>query len=291
MGQHSKLARVCEFKPSALKRSDVRQCPEIESLLTSAGMDERALAVVRDRLTHLQTRLWRAQTHSVLIVIQGVDASGKDGVIRHVFSGLNPSGFSVSAFKKPTAAEHATHYLARYLTHLPVKGCMAAFNRSYYEDVLVPTVHPESLGLQGRALKRCIDRRLEEMVALESAWVAEGVEVLKFYLSVSYREQGQRLLARLEDPHKRYKFSEDDVVERRFFKDYQNAAATILSRTHHAAAPWYVIPADDKPSARVLLGTIVAQRLAAITQTGEIKSAALNAQERAWRDELKRSLR
>jgi PPK2 family polyphosphate:nucleotide phosphotransferase len=206
------------------------------------GRKREAIAEVDEtagRLAHLQERLYAEHARSVLVVLQGMDTSGKSGTIEHVFRGVDPSGLSVAAFKQPTEEELAHHFLWRIERRLPNRGAIAIFDRSHYEDVVVVRVHdlvPEPT----------VRERLDEIVAWERDLVASGTVVIKVYLHLSYDEQRERLLARLDDPDKHWKFREADVAERRRWGSYLAAYEHAFAGTHSTEAPWYVVPADRK---------------------------------------------
>jgi PPK2 family polyphosphate:nucleotide phosphotransferase len=191
------------------------------------------------RLTELQERLWAEGRHGLLIVLQGIDAAGKDGTIRHVMDAFNPQGCSVVGFKAPSGAELGHDYLWRIHQHTPAKGTVAIFNRSHYEDVLVVRVHD----LVPRAVWR---RRYRHINEWERMLSDEGTTIVKFFLYIDRDEQRARLQARLDDPDKRWKFSTGDLPEREHWNDYVKAYEEMLERTSTDWAPWYLIPADRK---------------------------------------------
>ena len=191
------------------------------------------------RIDELQYRLHGEAGRSLLIILQGMDTSGKDGVIRHVMNVFNPQGCKVSSFKVPTQEEASHDFLWRIHRAAPARGEVAVFNRSHYEDVLVVRVHD----LVPRAVW---SKRYDEINAFERHMVEHGTTVLKFFLHISRKEQQERLLARLDDPLKRWKFSDADLVERKRWRDYQRAYEVALERCSTSFAPWYVIPADRK---------------------------------------------
>lgn len=190
-----------------------------------------------ERLTNLQDRLWAEQKHPVLVVLQGIDAAGKDGTIRHVMSAFNPQGCPVTSFKVPTSVELAHDYLWRAHQRTPAKGEIAIFNRSYYEDVLVVRVH-------NFVPKGVWSRRYDQINAWERMLVEEGTTIVKFFLNISADEQRQRFQDRVDDPTKHWKFKMGDLEERKLWSDYQTAFEAALERCSTDAAPWYVIPAN-----------------------------------------------
>jgi PPK2 family polyphosphate:nucleotide phosphotransferase len=223
---------------------------------------ERAAEILeetRKQLSDAQELLYASDTRSVLLVFQAMDAAGKDGTIRHVMSGVNPQGCQVYSFKKPSAEELDHNFLWRYMKALPERGRIGIFNRSYYEDVLVVKVHPEWLG-PGQPAKpddKFWEQRYDDINNFEKHLVRNGTLVLKFFLHVSKSEQKRRFLERLNNPEKHWKFSESDMAEREYWKDYQQAFEDALSATSTKRAPWYVIPADRKYVARALVADIV----------------------------------
>jgi PPK2 family polyphosphate:nucleotide phosphotransferase len=217
------------------------------------------------RLTDLQERLYAEARWAVLVILQGTDAAGKDGVIKHVMSGVNPMGCEVHSFKEPSAEELNHAFLWRYAKKLPARGRIGLFNRSYYEDVLVPRVHPEVLAAQ-KLPKQVIDKdiwkhRFDDIRAFERHLARNGVLVLKFFLHVSKEEQRRRLLDRLEQPAKRWKFSAKDISERKLWDRYMAAYEDLIRATSHAAAPWHVVPADHKPFARLVVAGVMVDAL------------------------------
>ncbi len=217
------------------------------------GIKEQALAILetnRKKLVEMQELFWASGRYSMLIILQGMDAAGKDSTIRHVMSGINPQGCQVSSFKTPTEEELNHDFLWRHEKALPERGSIGIFNRSYYEDVLIVKVRPEVLKKQksppGDDEKLFWNRRYEDINMFERHLVRSGTVVLKFFLNVSMKKQKQRLLERLEDPDKEWKFSLTDISERSKWKDYMEAYEEMLNKTSTEWAPWYVIPADKK---------------------------------------------
>jgi PPK2 family polyphosphate:nucleotide phosphotransferase len=200
---------------------------------------EQAIALQHDELFALQDRLWAEARRSVLVVLQGLDASGKDGTVKHVFRGVNPQGTSVASFKEPTAQELAHDFLWRVHKRVPAAGEIGIFNRSHYEDVLVVRVHELVPDAVWRGRYGLIN-------AFEDTLAERGTTVVKFFLHVSFEEQGTRLRSRLETPDKRWKAQVGDFVERRFWDSYQQAYRDMLEKTSTKHAPWFVIPADHK---------------------------------------------
>jgi len=216
-------------------------------------------------LAEYQARLAAQDVHAVLVCLQALDAGGKDGTIRHVMTGVNPQGVHVSSFKAPSPEELDHDYLWRYARRLPARGDIGIFNRSHYEEVLVVRVHPELLDRQklppqvrGEGMWR---HRYREINDWERYLTDNGITVVKLFLNLSKEEQRQRFLDRIDRPEKNWKFSMNDVRERRFWDDYQEAFSEMLSATSTSWAPWYVIPADRKWFARICVSAVLAHTL------------------------------
>jgi len=217
------------------------------------------------RLAEFQDKLYAQDTFALLIILQAMDAAGKDGLIKHVMSGVNPQGVDVHSFKAPSTEELDHDYLWRCFRALPERGRIGIFNRSYYEEVLVVRVHPEILAKEKMPAeakgKGIWKRRFEEINNFERYLVDNGIVVLKFFLHVSKEEQKKRFLQRIERPEKNWKFSAADVKERACWDDYQAAYEDCLRHTSTKAAPWYVIPADSKAFARVAVTAAIYGKL------------------------------
>jgi PPK2 family polyphosphate:nucleotide phosphotransferase len=213
------------------------------------------------QLDKLQQLLYASNQHAMLLIFQAMDAAGKDGVIRHVMSGVNPQGCQVFSFKHPSSSELAHDFLWRTTRDLPERGKIGIFNRSYYEEVLIARVHPEILRAQGipgaRDDKAFWDERYHSIRGLERHLDRNGTRILKFFLHLSKGEQRKRFIARIDDPEKNWKFSEADIQERKYWKDYTKAYEKCLSATSTKHAPWYVVPADDKLNARLIVSRIL----------------------------------
>ena len=207
-----------------------------------------------ERLTALQDRLWAESKHPVLIVLQGIDAAGKDGTVRHVMTAFNPMGCLVTSWKAPTPVELAHDYLWRIHQRTPAQGEISIFNRSHYEDVLVVRVH-------NLVPKDVWSKRYDQINAFERELVAEGTTILKFFLWIDRDEQKARLQARLEDPNKNWKFRVRDLAERKLWDDYVAADEAMLERCSTDAAPWYVIPANRKWFRNLAVADIVADAM------------------------------
>lgn len=207
-----------------------------------------------DELRKLQGRLYAEHKHKLLIILQAMDTAGKDSTIRHVFTGVNPQGVRVASFKAPTQEELDHDYLWRVHRAAPAKGEIAIFNRSHYEDVLVVKVHnlvpPVIWG-----------KRYSQINDFERMLSEEGTTIIKFFLHIDRNEQKKRIKERLDDPKKAWKFSQDDLKERKFWEDYQNAYAEAISRTSTSWAPWHIIPANEKWCRNLLVTSVIVDKL------------------------------
>jgi PPK2 family polyphosphate:nucleotide phosphotransferase len=227
-----------------------------------------ALEIGRDALAELQDKLYAQDRWAVLLVFQAMDAAGKDGVIKHVMSGVNPQGCQVFSFKAPTSEELDHDYLWRCMKNLPERGRIGIFNRSYYEEVLVVKVHPQFL--EGQKLppslvtKKIWDDRYTDIRAFERYLTRNGVLIRKFFLNVSRPEQKKRFLERIDEPEKNWKFSATDVKERGYWKSYMDAYQTMIRETATPYAPWYVVPADNKWFTRAVVAAAIVDALASL---------------------------
>jgi PPK2 family polyphosphate:nucleotide phosphotransferase len=218
-------------------------------------------------LSEQQQLLYASNRHAVLLIFQAMDAAGKDGVIRHVMSGVNPQGCQVFSFKHPSGTELQHDFLWRTTRDLPERGRIGIFNRSYYEEVLIVRVHPDILGSEGikeSGRKSMWHSRYRSIVDLERHLHDNGTRIVKFFLHLSKDEQRKRFLARIDEPEKNWKFSMADIEERQYWKQYMKAYEKCLSATSTAASPWYVVPADDKENARLLVSRIILDTLLAL---------------------------
>jgi len=223
---------------------------------------EKLLEAHVEALSALQQLHYASNRYALLMIFQGMDAAGKDGAIRHVMSGVNPQGCEVFSFKQPSAEELEHDFLWRTNRHLPERGRIGIFNRSYYEEVLVVRVHPEILRSQGlseelRDEKTIWKERYRSIVDLENHLHRNGTKVIKFFLHLSKDEQRRRFLERIDEPDKNWKFSLADIHERKYWKHYMNAYEDCLNATSTEHAPWFVVPADDKENARLIVSRIV----------------------------------
>jgi PPK2 family polyphosphate:nucleotide phosphotransferase len=219
-------------------------------------------------LATLQDMLYAQDRWAVLLIFQAMDAAGKDGAIKHVMSGINPQGCKVASFKAPSSCELDHDYLWRCQAELPERGKIGIFNRSYYEEVLVVRVHPELLARQKLPpeliTKQIWTERFHDIRAYERFLTHNGVIVRKFFLYVSRREQKKRFLARIENPGKNWKFSSADLIERGFWKDYMSAYEEMIQNTASDEAPWYVVPADNKWYAHIVLAAAIIEALSSL---------------------------
>lgn len=229
---------------------------------------KEALATGVQALSALQDKLYAQDQWAVLLIFQAMDAAGKDGVIKHVMSGVNPQGCEVHSFKAPTSEELDHDYLWRCSKRVPERGRIGIFNRSYYEEVLVVRVHPQILQKQKvpRELltKRIWDERHEDIKSFERYLGRNGVLVRKFFLNVSMEEQKKRFLERIDNPEKNWKFSTTDSHERKFWNDYQRAYEDMIRATATEEAPWYVVPADHKWFSRLVVAAAVIDAMASL---------------------------
>ena len=217
------------------------------------------------RTEELQDMLYAQDSWAVLLVFQAMDAAGKDGIVKHVMSGINPQGCQVYSFKAPTETELQHDFLWRTTCALPERGHIGIFNRSYYEEVLVVRVHPEILKSQKTPAslvgKNIWDERFEDIRGFERHMTRSGTVIRKFFLHLSKKEQKQRFLARLNQPEKNWKFSAADIHERKYWDEYQNAYEDMIQNTASKDAPWYVVPADNKWFTRLVVSTVLVETL------------------------------
>jgi PPK2 family polyphosphate:nucleotide phosphotransferase len=241
------------------------------------------LAAQVERLSELQNLLYAHNRYSLLLIFQAMDAAGKDSVIKHVMSGVNPQGCQVFSFKHPSAQELDHDFLWRTTQCLPERGRIGIFNRSYYEEVLIVRVHPEilqaqSLPKEAAKAPKVWEQRYDSINNLERHLHRNGTRVVKFFLHLSKEEQRQRFLARLDDPSKNWKFSAADLDERALWPKYMQAYREMLRETSSEDSPWYVVPADDKRNARLIVSQVIVEHLKALKMRyppPELDAAAL----------------
>ena len=259
--------RFCIDKPEKFRLSDYDPADCCGLSIDKNGA-KAMLAEGIEQLSKLQDRLYAADRWSVLIVLQAMDAAGKDSLIKHVMSGLNPQGVAVTSFKAPSYEELSHNFLWRVGQRLPANGRIGIFNRSHYEEVLSVRVRPELIEHQ-RLPKECLskdlwDYRLQDIRAFERHLARNGTIILKFFLHISKNEQRKRFLDRIEMPGKRWKFSLDDVADRKLWDKYMAAYEDAIRQTSRPEAPWYVVPADNKWFSRLVVADAVVQRLKAL---------------------------
>ena len=262
MRVHAKDFRVREGNKIDLKEWTTRVDPYYRS-------KKQYKKILREHITEmsaLQNLLYASNSYAVLIIFQGMDAAGKDSAIKHVMSGVNPQGCEVHSLKHPSMEELEHDFLWRTTRYLPERGRIGIFNRSYYEEVLIVRVHPEILHSEGLP-KELLDEktiwrdRYRSIVDLENHLYRNGTRIVKFFLHVSKDEQRRRFLARIDEPDKNWKFSRGDLEERKFWNDYIKAYEACLSATSSREAPWYVVPADDKKNARLIISRTILDTL------------------------------
>jgi PPK2 family polyphosphate:nucleotide phosphotransferase len=252
-----------DFRVDEGDKVNLRKWPTlIKPVYQSKAGYQKLLRQHVEQLSAMQQLHYSTNRHALLIILQGMDAAGKDGVIRHVMSGVNPQGCQVSSFKAPSASELQHDFLWRTSQDLPERGHIGIFNRSYYEEVLVVRVHRRLLADEGLAQTPRDDAKLwhdryRSITDLERHLSSNGTRVVKFFLHLSKEEQRRRLLARIDAPDKNWKFSAADLKERGYWKQYTKAYEECLSATSTANAPWYIVPADDKENARLIVSAIV----------------------------------
>jgi PPK2 family polyphosphate:nucleotide phosphotransferase len=223
-------------------------------------------------LSSLQALLYASNRYSVLLLFQAMDAAGKDGAIKHVMSGVNPQGCQVFSFKHPSAEELEHDFLWRTTQRLPERGRIGIFNRSYYEEVLIVRVHPEILRAQGLPQgmldeKTIWKERFRSIADLEKHLHRNGTRIIKFYLHLSQEEQRKRFLERIDTPEKNWKFSQGDLEERMLWNQYMQAYESCLSETSTKNSPWYIVPADDKANARLIISRVIIDMLKGLEMT------------------------
>jgi PPK2 family polyphosphate:nucleotide phosphotransferase len=256
-----------EFRVRSGKDFDLREWPTtVKHFCKSKKQYQELLEKHVEELSSLQQLHYASNRYALLLVFQGIDAAGKDGAIRHVMSGVNPQGCDVFSFKQPSAEELEHDFLWRTTYRLPERGRIAIFNRSYYEEVLVVRVHPELLRNEGlpdqlRDEKTIWKERYRSIVDLEEHLHRNGTRIIKFFLHLSKNEQRKRFLDRIDEPDKNWKFSLADVHERKYWKRYAGAFEACLNATSTHHAPWYVVPADDKENARLIVSQILLDTL------------------------------
>ncbi len=253
------------FRYDGTQPFNIEKAPtKVDDLYDKKEDYETLLRQQADELDQWQDKMYAHNHYGLLTIFQALDAAGKDGTIKNVFTGTNPVGVKVYSFKRPTEQELEHDWLWRSWRELPERGSIGIFNRSYYEEVLVTKVHPEILTKSQRLpekttadLDKLFSDRYEAIRDMEKFLHHNGFPTVKFFLHISKKEQADRLIARIEDPSKNWKFDEGDVTERGFWDQYQQAYEEAINATATTHAPWYVIPADDKKNMRLLVGRIL----------------------------------
>ncbi|MGA3189157.1 MAG: ADP-polyphosphate phosphotransferase [Bryobacteraceae bacterium] len=261
----------------------------IKPLYHSEDHYKELLAQDVKELGALQQLLYASNDYAVLLIFQAMDAAGKDGAISHVLSGINPQGCDVHSFKQPSTEELEHDFLWRTNLHLPARGKIGVFNRSYYEEVLIVRVHPGILRAERMpGNKADWNGRYRSIVDLEKHLDRNGTRILKFFLHLSKEEQRKRFLARIEELRKNWKFSQADVAERKFWDQYMSAYEDCLSSTSTKIAPWHVVPADDKYNARLIISQIVLDALRGLKMRYPEMTSARRVELQAIRKQLEK---
>jgi PPK2 family polyphosphate:nucleotide phosphotransferase len=256
-----------DFRVRAGKIVELKKWPTwIDPFYKSKENYRERLVEHIEELSVLQNLLYAHNRYALLLIFQAMDAAGKDGAIRHVMSGINPQGCEVFSFKQPSAEELEHDFLWRTTRRLPERGRIGIFNRSYYEEVLIVRVHPEILHAQGIPEellneKTVWEGRYRSIVDFEEHMHRNGVRIIKFYLHLSQEEQRKRFLERINKPKKNWKFNQGDIEERKLWKHYTKAYEACLSKTSAQRAPWFVVPADDKENARLIISQVILDTL------------------------------
>jgi len=278
--------RVDQGKGFRLKNfdpTDTGQCP---SKAHARELLDKGIADMR----RLQDKLYAQDRWALLIILQALDAAGKDGLVKHVMSGMNPQGCQVYSFKQPSQEELNHNYLWRAAVRLPERGHIGIFNRSYYEEVLVVRVHPDFLKNERIPVelvgKKIWQDRFDDIVNFERHLTRNGVVIRKFFLNLSKEEQERRFMARLDTPRKNWKFSAADVRERQFFDDYLTAFEEMIAATSKKHAPWYVVPADNKWYTRAVVGGAIVDALEGL----QLSYPKMSAPQRKELDEARKEL-
>jgi PPK2 family polyphosphate:nucleotide phosphotransferase len=254
---------IKDFRVPEGDEIDLEKWPtKVDPVYKSKAQYKKLLERHVEQLSDQQQLLYASNRHAVLLIFQSMDAGGKDGAIRHVMSGVNPQGCQVFSFKHPSAAELEHDFLWRTTRDLPARGKIGIFNRSYYEEVLIVRVHPEILSGEGlpdavKNDKTLWHDRYRSIRDLEKHLHANGTHIVKIFLHLSKDEQRKRFLARIDEPEKNWKFSQADIEERKYWGKYRKAFEECLSATSSEDSPWYVVPADDKENARLIVSQIV----------------------------------
>jgi PPK2 family polyphosphate:nucleotide phosphotransferase len=261
LGKLAKAYCVEHGKHFRLKDFDPADTAGIRSKQHATAALQKSL----EQLADLQNKLYAQDQWALLLIFQGMDASGKDGVIKHVMAGVNPMGCQAYSFKAPSSEEQQHDYLWRTMQRIPERRRIGIFNRSYYEEVLIVRVHPDLLKNENippsLITKKIWEERFEDMCAFERYLTRNGIVIRKFFLNLSKKEQARRFLARLDEPEKNWKFSAADIHEREYWNDYMEAYEDMIQHTATPAAPWYVVPADNKWFTRLVVASAIIDTL------------------------------
>jgi PPK2 family polyphosphate:nucleotide phosphotransferase len=261
LGKLAKAYRVERGKHFKLKDFDPADTGGIRSKERATPAMQKSL----EQLADLQNKLYAQDQWSLLLIFQGMDASGKDGVIKHVMAGVNPMGCQAYSFKAPSSEEQQHDYLWRTMQRIPERRRIGIFNRSYYEEVLIVRVHPDLLNNENippsLITKKIWQERFEDICAFERYLARNGIVVRKFFLNLSKKEQAKRFLARLDEPEKNWKFSAADIHEREYWDDYMHAYEDMVQNTATPVGPWYVVPADNKWFTRLVVASAIIDTL------------------------------
>lgn len=277
------------YRVHAGQRVELSEWPtRVAPLYRSKKNYQSLLRAHIEELSRLQSLLYACSRHALLLIFQAMDAAGKDGAIKHVMSGVNPQGCQVFSFRHPSVEELDPDFLWRTTRALPQRGRIGIFNRSYYEEVLIVRVHPEILRAERLPdrppeVERFWRERYRSITELESHLNRNGTRIVKFFLHLSHAEQRKRLLARFDEPEKNWKVSRADLEERRYWRDYMKAYEACLSETSTATAPWYVVPADDKRTARLIVSGVIQETLNGLGMSYPKPDAARRRELRALR--------
>jgi PPK2 family polyphosphate:nucleotide phosphotransferase len=287
--------RLGDYRVSPGKKLELSKRPgAVDPLYVSKENYRDLLAQYREEISDMQKVLYAHNRYALLLIFQGMDGSGKDSAIRHVMSGVNPQGCQVFSFKRPSEEELEHDFLWRTTLRLPERGRIGIFNRSYYEEVLVARVVPEVLAAQ-RLPEECVNpktiwkERFADIVQFEDYLIRNGTRIVKFFLHISKEEQRRRLLARIDEPDKNWKFEMGDLDMRKRWDDFQRAYADAIAATSTKSAPWYVVPADDKHNARLIISHVITETLRGLRmefpQVTEEQRKRLKAARRVLEDE------
>jgi len=266
---------------------------KIEPVYQSKKQYQEVLAEHTEQLSKLQQLLYASNKYAVLLIFQAMDAAGKDGAIKHIMSGVNPQGCQVFSYKHPSANELQHDFLWRTTRDLPERGRIGIFNRSYYEEVLIVRVHPELLAAEGVPEEKGAGiwpQRFRSISNLENHLHHNGTRVIKFYLHLSEEEQRARFIERIDTPEKNWKFSQADMAEREFWPQYRQAYEECLAATSTPESPWYVVPADDKENARLIISRIILDNLQALDMSFPVTTPERKKELRLIRKQLKNTV-